>query len=76
MHLYSFSANIRATLIMIFSKTPKHKSYDIVIVGGAMMGSSLAFHLKKNGFDGRVLVIEQDPTYELSSTAHTNSCIR
>ena len=41
-----------------------------------MMGSSLAFHLKKNGFDGRVLVIEQDPTYELSSTAHTNSCIR
>jgi glycine/D-amino acid oxidase-like deaminating enzyme len=28
------------------------------------------------GFDGKVLVVERDPTYEFSSTSHTNSCIR
>ncbi|MEM8592700.1 MAG: FAD-binding oxidoreductase [Pseudomonadota bacterium] len=55
---------------------PQHDSYDIVIVGGAMMGSSTAFWLTKLGFQGRVLVVEMDPTYQACSTAHTNSCIR
>ncbi|MEM1235856.1 MAG: FAD-dependent oxidoreductase, partial [Pseudomonadota bacterium] len=55
---------------------PQHSTYDIVIVGGAMMGSSTAFWLTKMGFQGRVLVIEMDPTYAACSTAHTNSCIR
>ncbi|WP_300512771.1 FAD-binding oxidoreductase [Aliiroseovarius sp.] len=52
-------------------------SYDVVIVGGAMIGSSVAWHLISDpGFDGRVLVIERDPSYLTCSTAHTNSCIR
>jgi glycine/D-amino acid oxidase-like deaminating enzyme len=56
---------------------PAHDSYDIVIVGGAIMGSSTAWFLADNkDFDGRVLVVEKDPTYEFSSTAHTNSCMR
>lgn len=56
---------------------PAHDSYDIVIVGGAIMGSSTAWFLSDNkDFDGRVLVVEKDPTYEFSSTAHTNSCMR
>lgn len=54
-----------------------HASYDVVIVGGAMFGSSLALWLTQTpGFDGTVLVIERDPTYEFASTSHTNSCIR
>jgi glycine/D-amino acid oxidase-like deaminating enzyme len=54
-----------------------HASYDVVIVGGAMFGSSLAWWLTQMpGFDGTVLVIERDPTYEFASTSHTNSCIR
>jgi len=54
-----------------------HASYDVVIVGGAMFGSSLAWWLTQtSGFDGTVLVIERDPTYEFASTSHTNSCIR
>jgi glycine/D-amino acid oxidase-like deaminating enzyme len=54
-----------------------HASYDVVIVGGAMFGSSLAWWLTQTpGFDGTVLVIERDPTYEFASTSHTNSCIR
>ncbi len=58
-------------------ETPKHSSYDVVIVGGAIMGSSVAWFLASNpDFDGRILVIERDPSYEYCSTAHTNSCIR
>ncbi|MFK8082492.1 MAG: NAD(P)/FAD-dependent oxidoreductase [Granulosicoccus sp.] len=57
--------------------SPQHKSYDVVIVGGAMIGSSVAWFLSNNtDFDGRVLVVERDPSYENSSTAHTNSCMR
>lgn len=58
-------------------QTPAHSSYDVVIVGGAIYGSSVAWWLTQMaGFDGRVLVVERDPTYELASTSHTNSCIR
>lgn len=51
--------------------------YDVVIVGGAIYGSSLAWWLTQMaGFDGKVLVVERDPTYQFASTSHTNSCIR
>ena len=57
--------------------SPRHSSYDVVIIGGAMMGSSAAWWLTRNpDFDGRVLVVERDPTYASASTSHTNSCIR
>ncbi|MEQ8442859.1 MAG: FAD-binding oxidoreductase [Alphaproteobacteria bacterium] len=56
---------------------PKHTRYDVVIVGGAVIGSSIAWHLSANpDFDGTVLVVERDPTYATASTTHTNSCIR
>lgn len=49
----------------------------MVIVGGAIMGSSAAWFLSDNAdFDGSVLVVECDPTYAQASTSHTNSCIR
>ena len=57
--------------------TPKHSSYDVVIIGGAMYGSSVAWWLSQMaGFQGRVLVVERDPSYEFAATSHTNSCIR
>lgn len=57
--------------------SPKARTYDVIIVGGAMYGSSVAWWLSDNkDFDGRVLVVERDPTYEFTSTAHTNSCMR
>lgn len=56
---------------------PERDSYDVVIVGGAIMGSSTAWFLTQNpDFDGRVLVVEMDRSYANSSTAHTNSCMR
>ncbi|MFT7593014.1 MAG: glycine/D-amino acid oxidase-like deaminating enzyme [Paracoccaceae bacterium] len=62
---------------MTLPDTPNRSSYDVVIIGGAMMGASVAWFLADHpGFNGSVLVIERDPSYELSSTAHTNSCIR
>jgi glycine/D-amino acid oxidase-like deaminating enzyme len=55
----------------------KYTSYDIIIVGGAMMGASVAWHLSHNtDFDGRILVVERDPSYKWASTSHTNSCLR
>ena len=57
--------------------TPTATSYDVIIVGGAMIGSSIAWFLSTSAdFDGTVLVIERDTSYENSSTAHTNSCMR
>ncbi len=56
---------------------PAHTSYDVIIAGGAIYGSSVAWWLSREpGFDGRILVIERDPTYEFAATSHTNSCIR
>lgn len=45
------------------------KHYDVVIVGGAIVGSSAAFYLRKNGFKGSVALIEKDPSYKQSCTA-------
>lgn len=58
-------------------EAPKHSSYDVVIIGGAMLGSATAWFLADNpDFQGRVLVVERDPSYEWAATSHTNSCIR
>jgi len=49
----------------------------VVIVGGAVVGSATAWFLSANpDFDGNVLVVERDMSYENSSTARTNSCMR
>ena len=58
-------------------QSPTKQSYDVVIIGGAIMGASTAWFLSENkDFDGSVLVIERDMTYEACSTSHTNSCMR
>ncbi|MEZ5825574.1 MAG: FAD-binding oxidoreductase [Geminicoccaceae bacterium] len=56
---------------------PSGTSYDVVIIGGAVQGSAAAWFLLDNpGFDGSILVIERDPSYEFCSTSRSNSCIR
>ena len=58
-------------------QAPSRRHYDVVIVGGAMYGSSVAWFLSEEAdFDGTVLVVERDPSYEHASTTHTNSCMR
>lgn len=51
--------------------------YDVVIIGGGIMGASTAWWLTQDpDFDGRVLVVERDPTYANAATSLSNSCIR
>ena len=60
-----------------FKNTPKYDNYDVIIIGGAIMGSSTAWFLSQNpDFNGTILVVEKDQKYEFCSTAHTTSCIR
>jgi len=40
----------------------------VIIVGGGVIGSSVAYHLLAGGYRDRVLVVERDPTYRKSST--------
>lgn len=52
-------------------------SADVVIIGGGVMGSAVAFFLRSNpGFTGDVLVIERDPTYRFATSALSASSIR
>ncbi|MDX8491224.1 FAD-dependent oxidoreductase [Mesorhizobium sp. VK22B] len=58
-------------------KAPSHSAYDIVIVGGAVIGSSTAYWLSQAlGNGASILVVERDSSYEFSSTALSTSAIR
>ena len=51
--------------------------FDVVIVGGAVMGLSVACHLlQAPDFKGRVLVIDKDMTYAKAASALSLSSIR
>lgn len=49
---------------------------DIVIVGGAVVGSSIAYFLKRDGFKGSVVVVEKDPSYQFCATGRSLASIR
>ena len=50
---------------------------DVVVIGGGVMGSSVAYQLKSDpAFSGSVTVIERDPTYATASSALSASSIR
>ncbi|WP_371229067.1 NAD(P)/FAD-dependent oxidoreductase [Roseovarius sp. 2305UL8-3] len=52
-------------------------SYDVVIIGGAVIGSAVAYFLTANpDFGGSVLIVERDPTFEHASTSLSSSAIR
>ena len=51
---------------------PQKQSYDVVIIGGAKLGSSIAWILSSQlDFDGSMLVIEKDLTYAKAATSLT-----
>ncbi len=63
------------------NRSKLHASYgdmvDVVVIGGGVMGSSIAWHLRRDpNFTGRVTVVERDPTYARASSALSASSIR
>jgi glycine/D-amino acid oxidase-like deaminating enzyme len=52
------------------------QTYDIIIIGGAIMGSATAYYLTKADPGLRVAVIERDPTYARASTTLSMSNAR
>jgi FAD-dependent oxidoreductase domain-containing protein 1 len=56
--------------------TPPERA-DVVIVGGAIIGSSVATFLgMRPDFEGRIVVVERDPTFRTSSTTLSAASIR
>ena len=52
------------------------ETHDVVIVGGAVMGSAVAYFLADLGFQGSIAVIERDPGYGDSATARSAGGVR
>ena len=48
----------------------------VVIVGGGVVGSSIAYHLLRDGHPGRVVVVERDSTYARASSSLAMGGIR
>ena len=49
---------------------------DILIIGGGVIGSSIAYHLARDGRAGQVTVIERDATYAEASTPRSLGGVR
>ena len=52
------------------------KHYDVVIIGGGIVGSATAYYLLKHGFKGSIAIAEKDTTYQFSCTARSAGGLR
>ena len=52
------------------------QSFDVVIVGGGVVGSSAAYYLKRQGFKGSIAIIEKDLSYANGCTARSCGGVR
>lgn len=53
------------------------RTFDVVIIGGGVIGSSIAYFLSVHpGFGGSIAIVERDPSYVASSSSLSTSAIR
>ncbi len=55
---------------------PDGKTYDVILVGGGVMGCATAYYLLKKNPQIKVVIIEKDPTYEFNSSVLSDANIR
>ena len=49
---------------------------EVVIIGGGIIGASIAYHLRQDGLSGHLIVIERDTTYARATTPMSMGGVR
>jgi FAD-dependent oxidoreductase domain-containing protein 1 len=57
-------------------KERRQVRYDVVIIGGAIVGSSVAYYLREEGFSGSIALIDRDPQFAHAATTLSCASIR
>ena len=54
----------------------RQTAYDVIMVGGGVMGCATAYYLLKKDPQLKVAIIEKDPSYEFNSSVLSDANIR